>query len=55
MAARLQAATRSEHPILLRMEAGGHLDGSLDQRVEESTDIHTFLFDQLGMGFRPPA
>jgi prolyl oligopeptidase len=55
MAARLQAATRSEYPILLRMEAGGHLDGSLDQMVEESTDIHTFLFDQLGMGFRPPA
>jgi prolyl oligopeptidase len=51
MAARLQAATRSEQPILLRMEAGGHLDGSLDQRVEESTDIYAFLFDQLGMGF----
>jgi hypothetical protein len=31
------------------MEAGGHLDGSLDQRVEESTDIHCFLFDQLGI------
>jgi prolyl oligopeptidase len=54
MAARLQAATRSEHPVLLRMEAGGHLDGSLDQRVEETTDIHTFLFDQLGIGYRPP-
>jgi prolyl oligopeptidase len=49
MAARLQAATRSEHPVLLRMEAGGHLDGSLDQMVEETTDIHTFLFDQLGV------
>jgi prolyl oligopeptidase len=49
MTARLQAATRSEHPVLLRMEAGGHLDGSLDQMVEESTDIHSFLFDQLGM------
>jgi prolyl oligopeptidase len=49
MTARLQAATRSEHPVLLRMEAGGHLDGSLDQRVEESTDIHCFLFDQLGI------
>ena len=49
MAARLQAATRSEHPVLLRMEAGGHLDGSLDQMVEESTDIYSFLFDQLGI------
>jgi prolyl oligopeptidase len=51
MAARLQAATRSEHPVLLRMEASGHLDGSLDQVVEESTDIHSFLFDQLDVGF----
>jgi prolyl oligopeptidase len=49
MTARLQAATRSEHPVLLRMEAGGHLEGSLDQMVEESTDIHCFLFDQLGI------
>jgi prolyl oligopeptidase len=49
MAARLQAATRSERPVLLRMEAGGHLDGSLDQMVEESTDVYSFLFDQLGI------
>ncbi len=54
MAARLQAATRSEHPVLLRMEAGGHLDGSLDQMVEESTDIYSFLFDQLDLGYRAP-
>jgi prolyl oligopeptidase len=54
MTARLQAATRSEHPVLLRMEAGGHLDGSLDQMVEESTDIYAFLFDQLGMGYATP-
>ncbi len=51
MAARLQAATRSEHPVLLRMEAGGHLAGSLDQMVDESTDIYSFLFDQLGIGY----
>jgi prolyl oligopeptidase len=54
MTARLQAATRSEHPVLLRMEAGGHLDGSLDQMVEESTDVYAFLFDQLGMGYAAP-
>jgi len=52
MAARLQAATRSGLPVLLRMESGGHLTGSLDQTVEETTDIHAFLFDQLGIGFR---
>jgi hypothetical protein len=33
------------------MEAGGHLDGSLDQQVEESTDIYSFLFDQLDLGY----
>ena len=54
MTARLQAATRSEQPVLLRMEAGGHLDGSLDQMVEESTDIYSFLFDQLGLGYAAP-
>jgi prolyl oligopeptidase len=52
MAARLQAATRSGLPVLLRIESGGHLTGSLDQTVEETTDIHAFLFDQLGIGFR---
>jgi prolyl oligopeptidase len=55
MTARLQEATRSEHPILLRMEAGGHLEGSLDQTIEESTDIYSFLFDQLGVGYRSVA
>ena len=40
--------------MLLRMEAGGHLDGSLDQMVEESTDIYAFLFDQLGLGYAAP-
>jgi prolyl oligopeptidase len=54
MTARLQAATRSEHPVLLRMEAGGHLDGSLNQMVEESTDIYSFLFDQLGLDYAAP-
>ncbi len=53
MTARLQAATRSGHPVLLRMEYGGHLMGSLDQTVDESTDIHAFLFDQLGLGYPP--
>jgi prolyl oligopeptidase len=54
MTARLQEATRSEHPVLLRMETGGHLGGSLDQMVDESTDIYAFLFDQLGLGYAAP-
>jgi prolyl oligopeptidase len=54
MAARLQAATSADRPVLLRMEPGGHLSGSLDQRIDETTDLHAFLFDQLGLGYQPP-
>lgn len=54
MSARLQAATSSAAPILLRMEAGGHGMGqSLDQLVAMETDCYTFLFDQLGLRYRP--
>ena len=53
MTARLQAATASDRPVLLRLEAGGHLSGSLDQTVEETTDIYAFLFDQLGLEVTP--
>ena len=50
MTARLQAATSSGRPVLLRVEAGGHgLGSSLDQRVNELAEIYAFLFDQLGM------
>jgi prolyl oligopeptidase len=49
MTARLQAATSSDQPILLRMESGGHGIGqSLDQMVGEVTACLTFLFDRLG-------
>jgi len=51
MTARLQAATTSHRPVLLRLETGGHLMGSLDQTIDESTDIYAFLFDQLGLGY----
>ncbi len=49
MTASLQAATSSGLPVLLRMEAGGHLSGSLDQTIEETTDLYAFLFDQIGV------
>jgi prolyl oligopeptidase len=53
MTARLQHATASEQPILLRMEHGGHGIGqSLDQQVGEVTAYLTFLFDRLGAPFR---
>jgi prolyl oligopeptidase len=55
MAARLQAATTSGEPVLLRMEAGGHgLTSSLDQRIEETADLFAFVVDRLGIGYRVP-
>jgi prolyl oligopeptidase len=52
MTARLQQATSSDQPVLLRLEPKGHFAGSLDQSVDEITDLHAFLFDQLGLGYR---
>jgi prolyl oligopeptidase len=47
MTARLQAASTSGRPVLLRLEASGHLAGSLDQMIDEITDLYAFMFDQL--------
>jgi len=51
MTARLQAASASANPILLRTEAAaGHGIGTaLSTRIEEETDVYSFLVDQLGM------
>jgi prolyl oligopeptidase len=51
MAARLQAASSSTRPILLRTEAAaGHGIGTaLSTRIEEQADTYSFLVDQLGM------
>lgn len=56
MAARLQAATSSSQPVLLRVEPGGHgLGSSLDQRVSELADVSAFLFDRLGINYHVAA
>jgi prolyl oligopeptidase len=51
MVARLQAATSSQAPILLRTSAtSGHgLDTGLDEKIEEDADLWAFLFEQLGL------
>jgi len=55
MVARLQAATVSDQPILLRMESGGHGIGqSLDQLVGLVTDYYAFYFDCLRVPYRAP-
>lgn len=55
MIARLQAANQSAYPILLRTtSAAGHGMGTaLDERIAEEADVFAFLFDQLGMRYKP--
>jgi prolyl oligopeptidase PreP (S9A serine peptidase family) len=47
MAARLQTATSSGQPVLLRIESGGHGPNSLDQQVSELAGTYAFLLDTL--------
>ncbi len=55
-AARLQAASASDHPILLRTSAFGHGFGSsLDEVIAQQVDVYAFLLHELGIGYRPPA
>ncbi|MCX6876173.1 MAG: prolyl oligopeptidase family serine peptidase [Verrucomicrobia bacterium] len=51
MTARLQTATGSAHPVLVRLSsASGHGMGtSLTERIAQQADVFAFLFDQLGM------
>ncbi len=51
MAARLQAATGSTHPVLLRLESkAGHGAGKPVAKVlDEYTDVWSFVFHELGL------
>jgi prolyl oligopeptidase len=51
MTARLQAATSSKQPVLLRTSGNtGHGMGTpLDAHIAELTDVYAFLFDRLGL------
>ena len=51
MAARLQAATSSGRPVLLRVASdAGHGQGmALSSSIAQEADVETFLFEQLGM------
>ncbi|HLW84656.1 MAG TPA: prolyl oligopeptidase family serine peptidase [Candidatus Sulfotelmatobacter sp.] len=54
MIARLQAATSSNRPILLRTSsAAGHgsIGAALDEQIEQQADMVSFLFDQLGIQY----
>jgi prolyl oligopeptidase len=55
MAARLQAATSSDRPVLLRTtdKAGHGMGSAVDETVALRSDQFAFLFDQLGVSVRP--
>lgn len=55
MTARLQAASSSGHPILLRTNssAGHGIGTAVDDQIEEESDVLSFLFDQLGINYAP--
>ena len=55
MAARLQAASGSGLPVLLwTSPSAGHGFGTpLDERIADQVDVFAFLFDQLGVTYRP--
>jgi prolyl oligopeptidase len=54
MTARLQAATASGYPILLRTSsnAGHGIGTSLNDRISERADVYAFIFQQLGMEYK---
>jgi len=55
MTARLQAASSSGLPVLLRTSsnAGHGVGSSMNQRLEQATDMFAFLFKELGVQVRP--
>ena len=50
-AARLQAATRSDRPVLLRLDqqAGHGMGSTLGQATSKQADIYSFLLWQFGV------
>jgi prolyl oligopeptidase len=57
MVARMQEATGSKRPILLRANAEtGHGAGTpLSAAIEQEVDVYSFVFNELGMKYKPPA
>jgi prolyl oligopeptidase len=54
MTARMQAASISNQPVLLRTSsAAGHglIGAALEEQIDQEADILSFLFDQLGIKY----
>ena len=56
MAARMQAASTSRLPVLLRVsfDSGHGIGTSLKERIAQQSDVYAFLFTQLGMKYKAP-
>ncbi len=56
MAARLQEATTSGLPVVLRISGWGHgIGSSRDETIAQQADVWAFFFAELGVPFRPVA
>jgi len=55
MTARMQAATGGKSAVLLRTSASsGHgIGSSLDEKIGETLDVDAFLFEKLGVTYKP--
>jgi prolyl oligopeptidase len=54
MVARLQAASSSGQPILLKTSSSsGHGASTLSEQIKEQADVFAFLFQQLGVAYQP--
>jgi prolyl oligopeptidase len=54
MAARLQEATASGRPVVLRLSGWGHgMGSSTDERIDQQADLWSFFFAELGVPFHP--
>ena len=55
MTARLQAGGAPKAGVLLRTSASsGHgIGSSLDEKTSQAVDVYAFLFDRLGVSYRP--
>jgi prolyl oligopeptidase len=54
LAARLQEATTSGLPVILRMSGWGHgMGSSRDELIDEYADLYAFFVEELGLSFKP--
>ena len=50
----LQAATSSKRPVLLQVGGSGHgIGDSLSTAINKQADVYAFLFEQLGIKYKP--